>query len=305
LITDAVVSQVTTDINTGLATGVRYLHRLTREVHELRSKITILCAQALESTRVLLNSAARQFPNGLANSSGALGHYLMDHFMGYGASGEMPMIREKPWAGPPRRPNCIYGIRFRNVTDRHPDFIRGYGYQGFSTSNFGYGSKGFGRQFKEAVRNGQAGIFLGTYGECLARWDNHCELDREVVDAWGIPALRISTSYGENEFKMGRDSSVAAAEMLESAGARNITLLNSMDRFGAAIHEVGTARMGTDPKKSVLNKYCQANDIKNLFVMDGSAWVSSGCQNPTLTMMAIVCHSCAYLIEGFRRGELS
>ena len=216
----------------------------------------------------------------------------------------MPMLETRPWAGPPRRPNGIYLMRFRNVTDRHPNFIRGYGYQGGSHAQFSFEAEGFGKQFKEQVKRGEWGISLGGFGECLARWDNYCELDKTLVDAWGIPALRISASYGENELKMGEDMAVAAAEMLETSGAKNIRLQNIIDPFGHAIHEVGTARMGNDPKKSVLNKYCQAHDVKNLFVMDGSCYVSSACQNPTLTMMAIVCHSCSYVIAQLKKGEI-
>jgi len=270
LITDAVVSHVTTDLSTGRATGVRYVHRVTRDNRELRGKIVILCAQSLESTRILFNSATRQSPSGLANSSGVLGHYLMDHVTGFGASGIMPMLETRPWAGPPRRPNGIYLMRFRNVTDRHPNFIRGYGYQGGSHAQFSFEAKGFGKQFKERVKRGEWRMDLGGFGECLALWDNYCELDKKLVDAWGIPALRISASYGENELKMGEDMAVAAAEMLEAAGAKNIRLQNIIDPFGHAIHEVGTARMGNDPKKSVLNKYCQAHDVKNLLSWTGA-----------------------------------
>lgn len=304
LLTDAVVSHVTTNVETGKATGIRYVHRVTRQSRELRAKVVILCAQSLESTRILFNSATRQFPNGLANSSGALGHYLMDHFTGYGADGVMPMLETRPWAGPPQRPNGIYAIRFRNVTDHHPDFIRGYGYQGGSHSEFKMGAEGFGKDFKEAVKRGEWRISLGGFGECLARWENYCELDKNVVDTWGVPALRITAAYGENEKKMGEFVANDAAEMLEVAGAKNVHTSRQMDPFGHAIHEVGVARMGNDPKNSVLNKYCQSHDIKNLFVMDGSCFVSIGCQNPTLTMMAIVCHSCDYLAKQARKGEL-
>src|SRR5205809_4065556 len=223
---------------------------------------------------------------------------------GFGASGIIPMLETRPWAGPPRRPNGIYLMRFRNVTDRHPNFIRGYGYQGGSHAQFSFEAEGFGKQFKEQVKRGEWGISLGGFGQCLAGWHKYCELDKTLVDAWGIPALRISASYGENELKMGEDMAVAAAEMLETSGAQNIRLQNIIDPFGHAIHEVGTARMGNDPKKSVLNKYCQAHDVKNLFVMDGSSFVSSGCQNPTLTMMAIACHGCDYLVKSLNRHEL-
>lgn len=304
LITDAVVSHVTVDMRSGRATGVRYVHRLTRQSRELRSKVVVLCAQAMESVRILLNSANRQFPNGLANSSGVLGHYLMDHVTGFGANGVMPMLESRPWAGPPRRPNGIYVIRFRNVTDRHPRFIRGYGFQGGSSPEFDFQAEGFGREFKEAVKRGEWRIGLWSFGECLARWENCIELDKDVRDAWGIPALRIHASYGNNEKKLGEDAANTAAEMLEAAGAEDIQLIKSIEPFGNAVHEVGVARMGNDARKSVLNSFCQAHDLKNLFVMDGSSWVSSGCQNPTLGFMAIACRSCAYLVEQYRKGEI-
>jgi choline dehydrogenase-like flavoprotein len=304
LFTDAVVSQVTMDPVALRATGVRYVHRLSRETRELRGKVVVLCAQSLESCRILFNSAQRQFPNGLANSSGVLGHYLMDHVTGFGASGVMPAFEARPWAGPPRRPNGIYVIRFRNVKDREADFIRGYGYQGGAGADFKFAAEGYGGRFKETVRRGEYGAGLGGFGECLARWENYCEPDQNVVDAWGVPALRIHAGYSENEEKLGRQMAVDAAEMLEAAGAKNIHLDNTINPFGHAIHEVGVARMGNDPKKSVLNKHCQSHDVRNLFVMDGSSFVSSGCQNPTLTMMALVCHSCDYLLKQARKGEI-
>jgi glucoside 3-dehydrogenase (cytochrome c) catalytic subunit len=304
ILTDAVVSHVTTNPQTGLATGVRYVHRLTRENRELKARVVVLCAQALESVRILFNSATPQFPNGLANSSGVLGHYLMDHFTGFGASGRMPMLETRPWAGPPNRPNGIYVIRYRNVTDRHPNFIRGYGYQGGSSASFNYDAEGFGKTYKEAVKRGEWYIGIGGFGECLARWENYCELDKNLKDAWGVPALKIVAAYGDNERKMGEDIATSAAEMLEAAGAKDIHMDASINPFGHAIHETGVARMGNDPKKSVLNKYCQSHDVKNLFVMDGSCYVSSGCQNPTLTFMALVCHSCDHLLDELKKQNI-
>ncbi|MGH9327261.1 MAG: GMC oxidoreductase [Terriglobia bacterium] len=304
LMTDSVVSHVTMDMDSNKATGIRYVDHVTREVKELRGRVVVLCAQSLESVRILLNSANRQYPNGLANSSGVLGHYLMDHVTGFGAHGIMPMLETRPWAGPPRRPDGIYVIRFRNVTTRDKNFIRGYGYQGGSAPEFDYEAEGFGKEFKERVKQGFWRIGMGGFGECLARWDNYCELDRNVVDAWGVPALKIVAAYGENERKMGHDMAVSAAEMLEAAGAKNIEMSDHINPFGHAIHETGVARMGNDAKTSVLNKYCQSHDVKNLFVMDGSSFVSSACQNPTLTMMAILCHGCDYLTEQARKGLL-
>lgn len=301
LLTNAVVSHVTTDLDTGLATGIRCVDRLTRDVHEVRGRIVILCAHSLESARILLNSANRQFPNGLANSSGVLGHYLMDHFEGFGASGVIPAAESRVWAGPPRRPSGTYLARFRNVAERHSNFIRGYGYQVHVQPAFNFDAEGFGKDFKEQVKRGEWVTHLGGFGEILGQWENCCELDKNVVDAWGIPALRINMSFGENARKMAPDVSATAAEMLEAAGARNIRL---QERFDFARHEVGAARMGNDPKTSVLNPYCQTHDIKNLFLMDGCSFVSASCHNPTLTMMALACRACDYLIEQVRNGAI-
>ncbi len=301
LLTNAVVSHVTTDLQSGLATGVRYVERYSRETREVRGRAVILCAQSLESVRLLLNSANRQFPRGLANSSGVLGHYLMDHFSGFGASGVMPPSPAHAWMGPPGRPTGTYLARFRNVTERHPNFLRGYGYEVFVNGRFGFGASGYGLEYKNQVKQAEWVLWLAGYGEILARWDNHCELDPDVVDAWGIPALRISVSFGENERKMAPDVAASAAEMLEASGAKDIRVRQHWD-YGR--HEVGAARMGRDPKKSVLNPFCQAHDVKNLFVMDGGSFVSASCHNPTLTMMALACRACDYLVDQMKKGEI-
>jgi choline dehydrogenase-like flavoprotein len=264
--------------------------------------VIVLCASTLESTRLLLNSA----PGGLANSSGALGHYLMDHIYGGGAGGEMPMLRANPWYGPPRRPNGIYIPRFRNVKETTTNgFIRGYGYQGGSSPSFAFDSPGFGADFKNAVREkGKWYINVGVWGECLARFENYVELDKDRVDAYGIPTLKINMSWSDNELKLFEDARQQGAEMLEAAGATNVHVSGKPSVPGFCIHEIGTARMGSDPKKSVLNGYGQAHDVKNLFVTDGAAWVSSACQNPTLTMMAITVRACDYIVEARKRGEV-
>jgi choline dehydrogenase-like flavoprotein len=301
LIPNAVASHITTDKNTGKATGVAFIDRVTRVPREVRAKVVVLCASTLESTRLLLNSA----PGGLANSSGALGHYLMDHIYGGGAAGEMPMLRPNPWSGPPRRPNGIYVPRFRNVKETTTNgFIRGYGYQGGSSPEFAMDAPGFGTSYKEAVRKGRWRINLGVWGECLARKENFVALDPNRVDAWGIPVLKIDMKWRENELAIFRDAREQAAEMLEAAGAKNVQLTGKPSVPGFCIHEIGTARMGQDPRESVLNGYCQAHDVSNLFVTDGAGWSSSGCQNPTLTMMAFTVRACDHIIERRKRGEL-
>jgi choline dehydrogenase-like flavoprotein len=306
LITDAVVSHVDMESEPNKARGVTYVDRLTRQVKEVRGKTVILCAQAMESTRILLNSSTREYPKGLANSSGALGHYLMDHVVGAGASGRLPNFKTLPDANEPARPNGIYIPRFRNTpkSDKHPRFIRGYGYQGGAGAEFNFSAEGYGASLKKGVKEGYYGISMGAFGESLARWDNYCEIDPNLKDAWGIPALHIAMTHGDNETALMDDAAAAAAEMLEAAGAKDIHVQARVEMPGMAIHELGTARMGHDPKKSVLNAFNQSHDVKNLFVMDGASFVSSACQNPTLTMMAITVRACAHLIDQFRKNEI-
>jgi len=306
LITDAIVSHVEMEPRSKKARGVTFIHRATKESKQVRGKAVVLCAQALESTRILLNSPTSEYPKGLGNSSGLLGHYLMDHVVGGGASATFGDLREPPSANPPHRPNGIYLVRFRNTprTGKHPHFIRGYGYQGGAMPDFALDAPGLGADYKKAVKQGRYEVSLGAFGESLANFDNFCEIDPNLKDAWGIPALRISMAHGKNEADLMHDAGVSAAEMLESAGAKNISLRTGVEMPGMAIHEVGTARMGNDRKKSVLNPFCQSHDVPNLFVADGSCFVSSGCQNPTLTMMAIAVRACDHLIDGFRRKDV-
>jgi choline dehydrogenase-like flavoprotein len=305
LITDAVVRHVDVDKKENRARGVTYVDRNTRKTYQVSARSVILCAQALESTRILMNSKNEQHPDGLGNSSGLLGRFLMDHAVGAGASGDLAIDFKKS-AADPNRPNGIYIIRFRNLKGgpHHPRFIRGYGFQGRAGPNFDFDAEGFGAGYKHAVKKGEYGIRLTGFGESLPRLDNYCEIDPTLKDAWGIPALRIHMTHGDNEVALMEDAAVTAAEMLEAAGARNIVVNAKLAMPGMAIHEVGTARMGSDPKKSVLNPFNQTHDITNLFVVDGACFVSSGCQNPTLTMMAITVRACDRLIERFKKNEV-
>lgn len=304
LLTDAVVSHVTTDRSTGLASGVGYLDRATRAPREVRARVVLLCASTLESTRILLNSA----PGGLANSSGTLGRYLMDHMYGATIGGRMPDVKQAPpWHGPPRRPNGIFIPRFRNVSRTHTNgVIRGYSYQGGATPRFALNARGFGRSFKQAVHE-EAYWHASLHGFCegLPSYNNFVEIDPSVVDAWGIPVLRIHMSWSENEKSLFRDCLEQGAAMLETAGAVDIKTSARPKVPGDGIHEVGTARMGLDPKRSVLNEYCQAHDIKNLFVTDGAAFPSLGSVNPTLTMMANTVRACEHIVLAARRRELA
>jgi len=308
LITNAVVSHIVVDANTGKAKAVHYVDSVTRNHREVMAKVVVLCAGTMESTRIMLNSVSSQYPNGIANSSGVLGHYLMDHVGGGGASGSLPMVDAKEFAQDGRA-NGIYIPRFRNLTTKHGKFIRGYGFQGGAGQplwEHAKGMPGFGSGLKKMVREYHPwGIGLGGFGECLARYENHVRLDKDVVDAWGIPVLHIEAAFGDNEREMVKDMGDTAAEMLEAAGAKNVQASHGPTSTpGILIHEVGTCRMGADPKTSVLNKFNQAHEVKNLFVTDGACYVSSGNQNPTLTMMAITARACDYIADQYRAGRL-
>jgi glucoside 3-dehydrogenase (cytochrome c) catalytic subunit len=307
LISNAMVYKVLMDSDRNRATGVLYIDRVTRQPKEISAKVVVLCAQSLESVRILFNSATRQYPNGLANSSGVLGHYLMDHATGGGASGLFPELAVgRPSLNGPNRPDDIYVIRFRNTRSgpRSRKFLRGYGYQGGGGVRFNWRAPGFGAAYKQALKEPVAGLSLGGFAECLPRWDNYIGIDPVVKDAFGIPALRIHMTYGDNELALVKDMADSAAEMLEAAGAKNVWSHFEPPRPGWAIHEVGIARMGEDSKKSVLNQFQQAHDIKNLFVMDGACFTSTGCQNVTLTIMALAVRSCDYLMQEMKRGNL-
>ena len=303
LMTDAVASHVVMDKSSGKASGVAYIDRVTRQAREVRGKTVLLCASTLESTRLLLNSA----PGGLANSSGALGRYLMDHiYRGY-TTGDFPELpRGQAWQGPPKRPNGLYIPRFRNVDRSHTNgFIRGYGFQGGVWPGFHYGAPGFGKAFKKAVRTDAAwSASLNGFSECLPRRENHVSIDPEVKDAWGIPALRVSMTWSDNELMLWQDAQEQAAEMLEAAGAKNVRNSGEPSVPGFGIHEMGTARMGDDPRSSVLDKWNQTHDVANLFVTDGAAFTSIGCVNPTLTMMALTVRACERIVARGKRGEL-
>lgn len=302
----SVVHSVSFDPKTRKATGVRVIDARTRAAIEFRAKVLFMCASTLESTRILFNSATPEFPNGLANSSGELGHNLMDHVMDSGADAAIPGFENQAVTG--RRPNGIYVPRFRNVKTKSPEFLRGYGYQGEGYRlgwQRGIAEAGFGAGFKKSLsKPGPWRFTLYGFGECLPNHDNFVELDKGTVDAWGIPSLKIHSSWGENEVALRKDMAIAAAEMLAAAGARNIQTFTAIEAPGLAIHEMGTARMGRDPKTSVLNSFNQAHDVKNLFVTDGGAMVSTSCVNPSLTYMALTARACDYAVQKMKKGEL-
>jgi choline dehydrogenase-like flavoprotein len=306
---NAMVYKVLTDPGTNRATGLLYIDRVTREAREIKGRVVVLCAQALESARILLNSKSERNPGGLGNSSGALGHYLMDHlWVAGGARGRFPGLEEKPSLDGPQRPNGIYVVRFRNTTKgpHEMGFLRGYGFQGGQTTTFAFDAPGFGEAYKRAVLEPDSTVGLSGFGECLPYYENFVEIDPYgQVDAYGIPILKIHMSWGENERKMIPDMAVSAAEMMDAAGAKDIAPYTVPDRVpGMGIHEVGVARMGKDAKTSVLNQFQQSHDVRNLFVMDGAGFTSGACQNPTLTIMALAVRSCDYLLGELKRGNV-
>jgi choline dehydrogenase-like flavoprotein len=230
----------------------------------------------------------------------------MDHTMGHGASGDLAGYEDQ--ANRMRRVNGIYLPRFRNVSSRHADFVRGFAYQGGGSRSGwqrGASARGLGAGFKRSLAElGPWQMTLYGFGECLPQASNRVELDPDVVDAWGIPVLRITCRWGENERAMFEDMAVSAAEMLEAAGVRNVEVFHEDNPPGKTIHEMGTARMGRDPATSVLNGFNQTHDVPNLFVVDGSCMVSSANQNPSLTYMALTARACAHAVESLNRLEL-
>jgi glucoside 3-dehydrogenase (cytochrome c) catalytic subunit len=302
----SVVHSLIFDGRTRRVSGVRIIDARTRAGTEFRAKLIFLCASALESVRILFNSSTSEFPKGLANSSGELGHNLMDHVKSGGARATIPGNENRTVLG--RRPNGIYVPRFRNVKRKQSEFVRGYGFQGGGHREGwerGFGQTGFGAEFKKSMsRPGPWRFTFLGYGECLPNHNNYVELDREKVDAWGIPVLKINCAWGANELALRKDMSITAAEMLAAAGAHDIEPFADDEPPGFAIHEMGVARMGRDARTSVLNSYNQAHDIKNLFITDGGAMASSSCVNPSLTYMALTARACDYAVQLLKRGEL-
>ncbi|HLB54524.1 MAG TPA: GMC family oxidoreductase [Gemmatimonadales bacterium] len=303
---NSVVHSVSYDEARDRATGVRAIDAATMQPLAFRGRVIFLCASALESARILLNSRTPRFSTGLGNSSGQLGKNVMDHAFGAGANGVIPGFEDHTSYG--RRPNGIYVARFRNVKENHPGFRRGYGFQGGG----GRGAlprprEGIGPEFKRALLTPQLGPWrfgMGGWAECLPREDNFIELHPTLVDKWGIPALKVQCTWGPNELALLADMQVTAAEMLEAAGARDVRTYNDHLPPGLCIHEMGTARMGRDPKTSVLNGWNQVWDARNVFVTDGACMTSSANQNPSITYMALTARAAEYAVEAMKRGEL-
>jgi choline dehydrogenase-like flavoprotein len=306
---DAVVEGLDYHPASGRVSGVRVIDTRTRARETLTARVVFLCASAIGSTQIMLNSRSDSFPTGLANGSGTLGRYLMDHCFQAGAAGVIPGFEAFTTYG--RRPTGIYIPRFKNL-DAEDDapFVRGYGYQGgaqrLDWRNMGQlNVPGFGAQFKDTLTKPGPWIMqLGGFGECLPDADNRMLLDAGAMDRYGIPQVRFEFAYGPNEQAILEDVVTEAKTMLEVAGAVQIREFQNNAPGGLAIHEMGTARMGRDPATSVLNAHNQAHEVDNLFVTDGACMTSSSCVNPSITYMALTARAADFAVTQIRDGVL-
>jgi choline dehydrogenase-like flavoprotein len=305
----SLVAEVLIDGGSSKARGVRVIDAQTREVMEFTARAVVLGAGTLESTRILLNSRSSAHPDGVGNSSGLLGCYLSEHIMGIRGSGYIPARIGTETTLDDGRPVSPYIPRFRNVTDRHPDFIRGYHFQGgggcAEFPGMAHDIPGYGKAFKSNVRRHYPAIIsFGGFGEVLPRKENRVTLDPHVKDAWGLPVLRFDYRFGENELKMAKDMCDSIEEMLEAAGAEDIKITREPLPPGWSIHEIGTARMGDDPRTSVTDRFCRLHDVKNVYMADGAPFVSGGTQNTTWTILAMAWRTTDYLKEELRTGRV-
>ncbi len=304
----SIVSEVLYDEATQKAKGVRVIDALSKEVLEFNAKVIFICASSMASTAILLNSKSNRFPNGLGNDSGELGHNIMDHQLGSGASGSYEGFEDQYYTG--RRPNGFYIPRFRNIGGKKDavDFLRGYGYQGGAGRNdwsAAVAELGYGEAYKKALlKPGKWTVGMGGFGEVLPYHENRMYLNYDKVDQWGLPKIVFDAEFKENEKKMKEDWKVQAAEMLENAGCKQVKIFDSNAPIGKGIHEMGTARMGHDPKTSVLNKYNQVHSVPNVFVTDGAFMTSSGTQNPSLTYMAFTARAVHHAVAELNKGNL-
>jgi choline dehydrogenase-like flavoprotein len=305
---NSTVREVLVDKNTGRASGVAFIDSETQKSYDVKAKVVVLAASTLESARLMLLSKSDQYPNGIGNSSGHVGHNFCEHVMGPGVTGLVKELVGKPHTIEDGRPGGFYVPRFRNLSDKQPGFIRGYGYEGSSGQSMfpdHTDRPGFGAQYKKEVRD-HVGAFIsmGAFGEVLPRYESYVEIDPDVKDKWGIPVLRFHYEFSDNEKKMAEDMATSAREMFETAGIEVIGVDREVLTPGWSIHELGTARMGSDPKTSVLNQFQQSHDVRNLFVVDGSSHVNASCQNPTWTIMALAWRSCDHLANELKTGSL-
>jgi choline dehydrogenase-like flavoprotein len=303
---NSLVNNIIYDESKGRATGVEIVDTVTNEVIKYSSRILFLNASTLASAFILLNSTSNRFPNGLGNGSDQIGRNIMDHHKGAGANAEVEGFEDVYYYG--RRPNGVYLPRFVNLNSKEKNYLRGFGYQGgASRRSWGSGLREneIGKSLKDSVLNpGGWSIGFTGFGECLPYSDNRVTLNTDKKDKWGRPTLNVDVEFKENEKEMHKDISGTMAEMLEKVGYKNVRPYSSMSFPGNANHEMGSARMGRDPKTSVLNAFNQMHEVKNVFITDGSFMVSSSCVNPSLTYMAMTARACDYALEEMKKQNI-
>ncbi len=303
---NSIVYELIYDEKKGKATGVKILDAESGEQVEYYANIIFLCASTFGSTFIMMNSISNRFPNGFGNDSGELGCNIMDHQLGVGASAVVEGFEDDYYFG--RKANGFYIPRFRNLNGEKRDYIRGFGYQG-AASRQGWTSLvaelSIGQDLKEAAsKPGPWNIGMTGFGEILPYHENHVKINKDKKDKYGMPTLTFDAILRENELKMRKDMAGDAAEMLEAAGYKNVSTYDRETGIGLGIHEMGTARMGKDPKTSVLNKWNQVHACKNVFVTDGSCMTSAACQNPSLTYMALTARAVDYAVSEMKKQNL-
>ncbi|MFO0266278.1 MAG: GMC oxidoreductase [Cyclobacteriaceae bacterium] len=303
---NSIVYELIYDEQKGKATGVKVLDAESGQQMEFYARVIFLCASTMGSTFIMLNSISNRFPNGFGNDSGELGCNIMDHHLGVGANGEYDGFEDQYYTG--RRANGFYIPRYRNIGKDKRDYLRGFGYQG-GGSREGWSRMvaelSFGAELKEVVtKPGNCGMGRTGFGEVLPDHCNQVSSNRDNKDKYGLPTLLFDTEFKENDYKMRKDMAADAAEMLEAAGLKNIKTYDNPGGLGLGIHEMGTARMGKDPKTSVLNKWNQVHACKNVFVTDGSFMTSAACVNPSLTYMAFTARAVNYAVEEMKKQNL-
>ena len=302
----AIATEVLYDRDRKRATGVRVLDAVTEQTTDYRARVIFLCASTLNTAWLLMRSATDVWPGGLGSSSGELGHNLMDHHFRCGAQGKLEGMEDKYYYG--HRPTGFYIPRYRNLFGDKREYLRGFGYQG-GAGREGWGRAvrelGVGAAFKEAMAQpGQWTIGATAFGEMLPNHANRVTLDTTKRDKWGLPVIAIDCATGENERLMRRDMIADMAAMLEACGVKSVTTFDNQYFPGMGIHEMGTARMGRDPKTSVLNKWNQLWDAPNVFATDGSCMTSAACQNPSLTYMALTARAADHAVNELNRRNL-
>ncbi|MDB4097658.1 GMC family oxidoreductase [Flavobacteriaceae bacterium] len=305
---NSVVYEIIYDEHKKKATGVKIIDSETKLTYEFKSKIIFMCASTVPSTSILMQSKSNRFPNGLGNDSGELGHNIMDHHFQIGADATYEGFEDKYYTG--RRPNGIYIPRFQNIGGKtnSKDFLRGYGYQGGADRTDWtelVKEASYGEKLKQVViKPGKWKMGLNGFGEILPYHENKMYLNYDNTDKWGLPTVTFDAKIRENELNMRKDMQLKAMEMLDNAGFKNVKPYESSYALGLGIHEMGTARMGRDPKSSVLNGFNQIHSVKNVFITDGSSMASSGNVNPSLTYMALTARAVDYAVKELKNNKL-